>query len=57
MNDARFVYGKQGSELKKLDWALSIMGYSSRADWYRERKGKLSRKQRKKEVKTMLRVA
>ncbi len=31
------------SELKKLDWALNIMGYSSRADWYREKKREIIR--------------
>ena len=51
MNDARFVVRETKAELKKLDRALSVMGYSSRADWYREKKREIIREAEKKEVK------
>lgn len=51
MSNARFVVRETRAELKKLDWALSIMGYSSRADWYREKKREIIREAEKKEVK------
>ena len=48
MNNARFVVRETMAELKKLDWALSIMGYSSRADWYREKKREIIKEAEKK---------
>lgn len=47
MNDTRFMVRETKSELKKLDWALNIMGYSSRADWYREKKREIIREAEK----------
>jgi len=48
MNNVRFVVRETKSELKKLDWALSVMGYSSRADWYREKKMEIIKEAEKK---------
>ena len=48
MNDKRFLVRETESELKKLDRALQIMGYSSRADWYREKKREIIREAEKK---------
>jgi metal-responsive CopG/Arc/MetJ family transcriptional regulator len=51
MNDTRFMVRETKSELKKLDKALKIMGYSSRADWYREKKREIIREAEKREGK------
>ena len=48
MNDTRFMVREAKSGLEKLDWALNIMGYSSRADWYREKKREIIREAEKK---------
>lgn len=48
MSNARFVVRETKAELKKLDRALSVMGYSSRADWYREKKREIIREAEKK---------
>ena len=42
MNNTRFMVRETKSGLEKLDWALNIMGYSSRADWYREKKREIN---------------
>ncbi len=43
MTQTRFMVREYKSELEKLDKALEIMGYSSRADWYREKKREIIR--------------
>jgi metal-responsive CopG/Arc/MetJ family transcriptional regulator len=48
INDTRFMVRETKSGLKKLDWALNIMGYSSRSDWYREKKREIIREAEKK---------
>lgn len=50
MTQTRFMVREYKSELEKLDKALEIMGYSSRADWYREKKREIIKEAEKKEA-------
>lgn len=51
MGGSRFIVRESKEELEKLDKALKIMGYSSRADWYREKKREIIREAEKREGK------
>ncbi len=50
MTQTRFMVREYKSELEKLDKSLEIMGYSSRADWYREKKREIIKEAEKKEA-------
>ena len=51
MSESRLNIRETKEELEKLDKALKIMGYSSRADWYREKKREIIREAEKREGK------